>query len=55
MEKLPDYNKILFPDVDSLTLDYLVPNATKDALDLLKRILVYDPLKRITAKEVLKT
>lgn len=43
-----------FPPKKGTGLEKLLPNATKDCIDLLYRLLTYDPLKRITADEALR-
>ncbi|KAL4226226.1 Cyclin-dependent kinase 20 [Mactra antiquata] len=53
MHELPDYNKITFPDAEPIPLEDVVPDAAKEALDLLKKFLVYQSKHRISAKEAL--
>lgn len=36
------------------SLKDLIPDATEDALDLMKKCLTYDPAERLTALEILK-
>ena len=50
---LPDYNKISFPDNDPIPFEEIVPDASTEALDLLKKFLVYPSKQRISAKEAL--
>ena len=52
MHELPDYNKITFPEADPVPFEEVVPDASKEALDLLKKFLVYQSKQRISAKEV---
>lgn len=49
---LPDYGKLLLPDVPKPPLRRFVPNGPPAALDLLERMLAYDPAARPTAAEV---
>ena len=52
MSELPDYNKISFQEQPPIPLEDIVPDAAPEALDLLKRFLVYPTKQRISAKEV---
>ena len=52
MEELPDYNKITFPENPPIPLETVVPDASLEALNLLKRFLVYPSKQRISATEV---
>ena len=52
MYELPDYNKITFPDNPPIPFEVVVPDASFEALDLLKKFLVYQSKKRVSAKEV---
>eukprot|EP00831_Metopus_contortus_P032927 TRINITY_DN26491_c0_g1_i2.p1 TRINITY_DN26491_c0_g1~~TRINITY_DN26491_c0_g1_i2.p1 ORF type:complete len:312 (-),score=29.20 TRINITY_DN26491_c0_g1_i2:51-986(-) len=53
---LPDYGKMCFPEPTTLPsgLEALVARASPLALDLLKKMLTYDPEARITAADALK-
>ena len=42
-----------FPARKGTGLEKLIPHASKDCIDLLYRMLTYDPIKRITAEECL--
>lgn len=53
LNELPDYNKIQFPNAEAIPLDELVPDASKEAMSLLQRFLVYQSKKRISAKDAL--
>ncbi|XP_071817376.1 cyclin-dependent kinase 20-like [Apostichopus japonicus] len=53
MKDLPDYNKITFPENPAIPLEEIVPDASAQAVDLLKRFLVYPSKQRISAKEAL--
>ena len=46
MSELPDYNKITFPENPPIPFEEIVPDATEDAIDLLKKFLVY-PSKEV--------
>jgi cell cycle related kinase len=46
---LPDYGKINFPMLKQIPMKYIVPNATPTALDLLSKLLMYNPASRIHA------
>lgn len=50
---LPEYNP-LFPKWHNRHIGDTVPNLDPDGLDLLSRLLVYDPEKRITAHDALR-
>lgn len=51
--KLPDY-KPTFPQWKPMDLAQLIPDLEPAGIDLLKKMLVYEPSKRISAKEALK-
>lgn len=53
MKELPDYSKIEFGSYNPIPLEKLLPNASKLAVDLLDKLLILDPKKRITAKDAL--
>ncbi|CAH1785058.1 unnamed protein product [Owenia fusiformis] len=53
MSELPDYNKISFPENPPIPMEEVLPDASKEALSLLKKFLVYPSTKRISAKEAL--
>jgi serine/threonine protein kinase len=40
-------------DKKKINFSKYIPNATKEAIDLLNKLLQYSPLKRLTAKEAL--
>ncbi|XP_026333171.1 cyclin-dependent kinase 1 [Hyposmocoma kahamanoa] len=48
--QLPDY-KSTFPNWNTYSLHNHVQNLDEDGMDLLQKMLVYDPVKRISAKE----
>lgn len=52
MEQLPQYTK--FRDCPGVPLSTMLPAAQDDALDLLKRLLMYDPSARPTCQEALE-
>jgi cyclin-dependent kinase 2 len=52
IHKLPDYNDA-FPKFRKQNLHSLVPGMSEDGLDLLKKMLIYMPIWRITAKNAL--
>ncbi|MBN3319401.1 CDK20 kinase, partial [Atractosteus spatula] len=51
--ELPDYNKITFKENPPIPLEQIVPDASDQAVDLLKRFLVYPSKQRITASQAL--
>ena len=53
MSELPDYNKISFPENPPIPFEEILPDASEQAIDLLKRFLVYPSKQRISAKEVI--
>lgn len=52
MSELPDYNKISFPENPPIPFEEILPDASEQALDLLKQFLVYPSKQRISATEV---
>ena len=52
MSELPDYNKITFPDNTPIPFEEILPDASEESLDLVKRFLVYPSKLRIPAKKV---
>lgn len=50
VSSLPDYHAT-FPNWTNFTLPKQVPNLRDDGLDLLTKMLIYDPAKRISAKQ----
>ena len=52
MKKLPDYGKISFDDFEGMKFEDIVPEACPDAIDLLKKFLVYPSKQRIGAQQV---
>ncbi|XP_043936304.1 cyclin-dependent kinase 20 isoform X2 [Protopterus annectens] len=51
--ELPDYNKITFKENPPIPLEQIVPDASSQALDLLKHFLVYPSKQRIQAAKAL--
>uniref|UniRef100_UPI00398F69D2 cyclin-dependent kinase 20 n=1 Tax=Pristiophorus japonicus TaxID=55135 RepID=UPI00398F69D2 len=51
--ELPDYNKITFKENPPIPLEQIAPDASPEAVDLLKRFLVYPSKQRISAAEAL--
>ncbi|KAM3129476.1 hypothetical protein pb186bvf_018380 [Paramecium bursaria] len=45
---------INFPTKSGTGIDNLLPHASRDAIDLIKQMLIYDPEERITAKAALR-
>ncbi|XP_077079254.1 cyclin-dependent kinase 20 [Siphateles boraxobius] len=50
---LPDYNKITFKENPPIPLEEIVPDTSPQALDLLKKFLVYPSKQRISASQAL--
>lgn len=53
VQELPDY-KTNFPMWASQDLNVCLNSAEPEGIDLMKRCLIYDPPKRINARDVLK-
>eukprot|EP01138_Halocafeteria_seosinensis_P012773 gb/GECG01013049.1/.p1 GENE.gb/GECG01013049.1/~~gb/GECG01013049.1/.p1 ORF type:complete len:592 (+),score=57.62 gb/GECG01013049.1/:1-1776(+) len=54
VSQLPDFHKIEFPPMERLSLDKVIPNASKEAIDLLEGLLTYDPNRRLSCVEALQ-
>ncbi|XP_071545594.1 cyclin-dependent kinase 20-like isoform X1 [Panulirus ornatus] len=53
LSQLPDYKKITFPESKPVPLEQVLPDAPPDALDLIKKFLIYSSDKRISANKAL--
>jgi len=53
MTELPDYNKITFPENPPIPFEEIMPDASPEAIDLVRQFLVYPSKKRISAKKAL--
>lgn len=53
VSKYPDYQPT-FPNWTNFNLNGQLKNITDDGIDLLKTMLIYDPMKRATAKMITK-
>ncbi|KAJ8371333.1 hypothetical protein SKAU_G00113610 [Synaphobranchus kaupii] len=51
--ELPDYNKITFKENPPIPLEEIVPDTSAQAVDLLKKFLVYPSKQRISASQAL--
>ncbi|XP_066595252.1 cyclin-dependent kinase 20-like [Prorops nasuta] len=54
LNALPDYNKITFPYHIGSTWEEILPDAEPEAIDLIRRTLLYDSSKRLSAVEALQ-
>ena len=52
VSSLKDY-KATFPNWQGETMEKLIPTADPDAVDLLSKLLVYDPTQRLSARNAL--
>lgn len=52
VRELPDFNKVSFPSYEPVPFSKLFPDAEPSAVDLLSKLLVLDPDKRLSAREV---
>ena len=53
VSSLADY-KADFPSWSKVSLEKLIPNLDSHGLDLLEKMLIFNPAKRITAKRFIK-
>jgi len=53
MHDLPEY-KSDFPQYEAMTIDQIAPKLSEHGVDLLKRLLAYEPSRRISAKAALE-
>lgn len=54
MEKLPDYSKVNFPNMQPLSLSLVLPQAHPADLHFLAHLLVLDPARRMSAQDALR-
>jgi hypothetical protein len=52
VDDLPDFSKLVFPMLRPLEWNTVLPGASPAALDLLAKLVVYDPNQRLSAAEV---
>ena len=52
--KLAQQLGVVFPDITATPMEQIVPSACPEGIDLLKRMLQYEPSKRPTAQQILK-
>lgn len=53
LTSLPDYNKISFSYHKSTTWESIIQDAQPDAIDLIRKILIYNSSRRLTAEQAL--
>merc|ERR1712142_547765 len=53
MTELPDFNKITFPENPPMPFEEILPDASPEAIDLVRQFLVYPSKQRISAKKAL--
>ncbi|RLN63340.1 hypothetical protein BBJ29_002716 [Phytophthora kernoviae] len=53
VRELPDFNKVCFPSYEPMPFSKLFPDAEPTAVDLLAKLLVLDPSKRLSARQAL--
>ncbi|KAL3667082.1 hypothetical protein V7S43_008024 [Phytophthora oleae] len=53
VRELPDFNKVSFPAYEPMPLSKLFPDADVAAVDLLSKLLMLDPSKRLSARKAL--
>ncbi|KAG1663541.1 hypothetical protein FOA52_003169 [Chlamydomonas sp. UWO 241] len=54
VSEMPDYGKVMFPSSEGRPLAQLLPAASPHALDLVAKLLRYDPERRLTAVQALQ-
>ncbi|XP_011309290.1 cyclin-dependent kinase 20 isoform X2 [Fopius arisanus] len=54
LHSLPDYNKITFPYQKGMLWEEVIPDATSEALHIIRNMLVYNSSSRLTANDALK-
>nr|CAH8827370.1 unnamed protein product [Trichobilharzia regenti] len=54
IKELPDYNKISFNVCETIPFEDVLPNAPIEAIDLVRKFLVYPPHQRITVSDAIK-
>ncbi|KAG3015764.1 hypothetical protein JG687_00006184 [Phytophthora cactorum] len=53
VRELPDFDKVAFPEYEPMPLSKLFPDAEASTVDLLSKLLVLDPSKRLSARKAL--
>jgi len=54
VEKLPDYSKVSFPNMQPLSLSLVLPQAHPADLHFLAHLMVLDPARRMSAQDALR-
>ncbi|TGZ60448.1 hypothetical protein CRM22_008523 [Opisthorchis felineus] len=54
LKDLPDYNKITFNACEPTPFEDVLPDASREAVDLIKQFLIYSPDERISASRALQ-
>lgn len=54
VDRLPDFDKICFPNMQTVDLSLLMPHAGREDIEFLRSVLDLDPLKRHSADQVIQ-
>ncbi len=52
IEELPDYSKVSFPSMESISLHVLLPTVHTQDIEFIEKILILNPAVRPTANQV---